>query len=364
MAQPVETLKLAINQAALPNSETIAPKPKQNKRLLTREAAPMLLMLSIFILAMLFVPNFSSSGNLRNVLVQSVPLLLTAVGQTLVIITAGIDLSVGETVTLSTIIASSLLGLDTIGIPLGILTCLLAGTLIGAANAFMIGRLNLPPFLATLATMFCLQGLNLYLRPVPGGFVPTEFRLIATARLGAIPIFPVIVVLLLGMLAFHFSRARFGLQTHAVGADETRARLSGVSVQRIKLSVYILSSVLASIAGLFLAARTGSGDPQIGSTYVFDSITATVLGGASLLGGLGTLWGALASGLILAMLANILNLLGVITYWQWIIRGAILVLAVAGFSSLDVREKGIAATLKQLVRKWNRSSDESVSQPH
>lgn len=364
MAQPVATPKLVINQAALTNSGTIAPKSKQNKRWLTRAAAPMLLMLSTFILAILFVPNFNGSGNLRNVLVQSVPLLLTAVGQTLVIITAGIDLSVGETVTLSTIIASSLMGLDGFGIPLGVVACMLVGTIIGAANAFMIGRLNLPPFLATLATMFCLQGLNLYLRPVPGGFVPTEFRLIATARLGAIPIFPVIVVLLLGMLAFHFSRARFGLQTHAVGADETRARLSGVSVQRIKLSVYIFSGVLASIAGLFLAARTGSGDPQIGSTYVFDSITATVLGGASLLGGLGTLWGALASGLILAMLANILNLLGVVTYWQWIIRGAILVLAVAAYSIMDVRTRGIAAALKQWAQKRNRSSDESVSQPH
>ncbi|HEU4744134.1 MAG TPA: hypothetical protein VFS61_02815, partial [Anaerolineales bacterium] len=146
--------------------------------------------------------------------------------------------------------------------------------------------------------------------------------------------------------------------------DEMRARLSGVSVRRIKFSVYVFSSVLASIAGLFLAARTGSGDPQIGSTYMFDSITATVLGGASLLGGLGTLWGALASGLILAMLANILNLLGVVTYWQWIIRGAILVLAVAAYSIMDVREKRIGTLLKQWVRKWNRSGDESVSQLH
>jgi ribose/xylose/arabinose/galactoside ABC-type transport system permease subunit len=97
---------------------------------------------------------------------------------------------------------------------------------------------------------------------------------------------------------------------------------------------------------------------------VFDSITATVLGGASLLGGLGTLWGALASGLILAMLANILNLLGVVTYWQWIIRGAILVLAVAAYSIMDVRTRGIAAALKQWAQKRNRSSDESVSQPH
>lgn len=362
MDRSIEKPKRNVNDTSLASSRHMAGKTKRSNRLMTRDAVPVLITLAIFALAMLFVPNFSGSGNLRNVLVQSVPLLLTAVGQTLVIITAGIDLSVGETVTLSTILASSLMGLENVGIPLGIIACLLAGSLIGAVNALMIGRLNLPPFLATLATMFCLQGLNLYLRPVPGGFVPLEFRSIAIARLGPIPIVPVIVVLLLGAIAFHFSRARFGLQAHAVGADETRARLSGVSISRVKLSVYVFSSVLASIAGLFLAARTGSGDPQIGSTYMFDSITATVLGGASLLGGLGTLWGALASGLILAMLANILNLLGVVTYWQWIIRGAILVLAVAGYSIMDVREQGFATMVKQFLRRFDPHASPTSTQ--
>jgi len=328
-------------------------KLKRN-RLLTRSTAPMLLMLSIFILALLFVPNFSSSGNIRNVLVQSIPLLLTAVGQTVVIITAGIDLSIGETVTLSTIIASGLMQMDHLGIPTAIIACLLAGALVGIANAYMIGRLNLPPFLATLATMFCLQGLNLYLRPVPGGFVPPEFRAIATLQIGSVPLAAVVISLVLGAIAYHFSRARFGLQAHAVGADETRAMLSGVSIRRVKLSVYVISGVLASMAGLFLVARTGSGDSHIGSTYMFDSITATVLGGASLAGGLGTLWGAMASGFVLAMLANILNLLGVITYWQWIIRGVILVTAVAGYSLFDIQNNGAVASIKAVLQKLRR----------
>lgn len=360
-AQPLQETKREVNQAMAASPSHIARKVKRNHWLMSREAAPVMLMLAILALAMLLVPNFGSSGNLRNVLVQSVPLLLTAVGQTLVIITAGIDLSIGETVTLSTILASSLMGLEYVGIPLAIIACLLAGTLVGIANALMIGRLNLPPFLATLASMFCLQGLNLYLRPVPGGFVPLEFRSIASARIGPIPIVPVVFVILLSVIALHFSRAKFGLRAYAVGADETRARLSGVSLRQVKLSVYVCSGLLASIAGLFLAARTGSGDPHIGSTYMFDSITATVLGGASLLGGLGTLWGALASGLVLAMLANILNLLGVITYWQWIIRGAILVLAVAGYSLMDVRDKGIATAMKLMLRKLGRPAKDSES---
>ncbi len=305
---------------------------------LSRANAPILLTGFILLLAIFFVPKFGSIGNIRNVLVQSVPLLLTAVGQTLVIITAGIDLSIGEMVTLSTIIASSVMTLGYVGIPGALAACLLAGVLVGSANALMVNRLNLPPFLATLATMFCLQGVNLYLRPVPGGAVLPEFRTITTFQISSIPLTPIVVLLVMGAFAYHFSRARFGLQAYSVGADENRAMLSGVAVHRIKFVVYLAASILASLAGLFLAARTGSGDARIGGTYVFDSITATVLGGASLAGGLGTIWGALASGFVLAMLSNILNLLGVITYWQWIIRGAILVLAVAIYSFIDVRE--------------------------
>ncbi len=358
---PVEEAKRESKPVIAVRADNVARKVKLNNRWMTRNGAPVVLMLVIFALAMLIVPNFRGSGNIRNVLVQSVPLLLTAVGQTLVIITAGIDLSIGETVTLSTILASELMQIDYVGIPAAVISCLMAGAIVGIANALMIGRLNLPPFLATLASMFCLQGLNLYLRPVPGGFVPPEFRSIATAHIGPVPVAAVVVVLVLSVIAFHFSRARFGLQAHAVGADETRARLSGVSIRRVKLAAYVFSGLLASIAGLFLAARTGSGDPHIGSTYMFDSITATVLGGASLLGGLGTLWGALASGLVLAMLANVLNLLGVITYWQWIIRGAILVIAVAGYSLMDVRDKRIATIMKVTLQKLGRPARESES---
>ncbi|MEO8288170.1 MAG: ABC transporter permease [Chloroflexota bacterium] len=336
-------------------------KTGSNNHVGARNGAPVALLLLVLAVAILWVPNFATTGNIRNVLVQSVPLLLTTVGQTLVIITAGIDLSVGEVVTLSAILASGLMQPGYPGAPAAVAACLLAGVLVGGANAFMIGRLNLPPFLATLATMFCLQGVNLYLRPVPGGFVPPEFRAIVTAQVGMVPVAPVIALLLLGVLALHFSRSRFGLQAYAVGGDEGRARLSGVSTSRVKLAVYAASGVLASIAGLFLAARTGTGDPNIGSTYVFDSITATVLGGASLLGGRGSLWGALASALVLAILANVLNLLGVVTYWQWIIRGVILVLAVAGYSVLELRERGAANVFDALSKRFKRQAGQSAS---
>jgi ribose transport system ATP-binding protein len=325
---------------------------RKSKFAVNRSNAPILLMTLLLALAMFFVPNFAGSNNIKNVLVQSVPLLLTAVGQTAVIITGGIDLSIGEVVTLSTIIASGLMPLDHIGIPGAVLACLAAGCAIGAANALMVNRLSLPPFLATLATMFCLQGINLYLRPVPGGAVPESFRWIATLRMGPIPVAALIVLVTMAGLAYHFSRSRFGLQVHALGEDENRSRLSGVSTQKVRLYTYLMAGILASLAGLFLAARTGSGDPKIGSTYVFDSITATVLGGASLAGGIGTLWGALTSGLVLAMLANILNLLGVTTFWQWIIRGVILVSAVAVYSLIDALTSSTPPVFAQMIKNW------------
>lgn len=334
------------------NSTEIADEDheRRSRWSLSRSNAPILLMAFILTLALIFVPNFSNLGNLRNVMVQSVPLLLTAVGQTLVIITAGIDLSIGEMVTLSTILATSVMTLEHVGIAGALVTCLLAGALVGSANAFMVNQLNLPPFLATLATMFFLQGVNLYLRPVPGGSVSPAFRELAKFQLGQVPLTPLIVVLVIGIFAYHFSRSRFGLQLYSVGGDENRARLSGVANRRLKLIVYVTASMIASLAGMFLAARTGSGDARVGGTYVFDSITATVLGGSSLAGGAGTIWGALASGFVLAMLSNILNLLGVITYWQWIIRGAILVSAVAIYSLIDMK----AADPVELFRKWIR----------
>jgi len=298
-----------------------------------RTVVPLLLLLFAVVVCTLWVPEFGSPTNVRNVLVQSVPLLLTSVGQTLVIITAGIDLSIGAVVTFSVVLASWLMQPEYGGIWVGVLGCVAAGLAIGVANALMVVRLDLPPFLATLATMFLLDGLSLTLRPVMGGSIPTEFRSVATASLGPAPLAPVVTLAVLIALAVHLSRSRFGLRLHAVGGDERKARLAGVSAGNVKFVVYVVASVLASIAGLFLAARVGIGDPNVGGTYQFDSITASVLGGTSLAGGLGTLWGAIAGALGLQIIGNSLNLLGVVAYWQWILKGSLLVIAVAAYSA-------------------------------
>ena len=298
-----------------------------------RTLGPILLLVIGATLAWFLVPRFGSPVNNGYFLLQSVPLLLTAVGQTLVIITAGIDLSVGAVVTLSGVIAALLMDPANGGsIILALLAVFAAAIAVGLVNGLLIVRYNLPPFLATLGMTFFLAGVNLYLMPVPGGKIAESFQDAAATRWGYVPATVVATLLLLAAIAVYVDRSRFGLRLRAVGWNERAARLAGVSPARIKVLAYVCSALLASLAGLFIASRTGSGDPLVGNSYQLSSISASVLGGVDLFGGQGTVWGALAGALVLAMIGNVLNLLGVVAYWQWIVQGFVLLLAVALYS--------------------------------
>ena len=295
-----------------------------------RTVGPIVLVVVGALFAYFLVPRFGTRINIGYFLLQSVPLLLTAVGQTLVIIAAGIDLSVGASVTLAGVIASLIMDPANGGsVPLALAGCLAAALAVGLVNGLLIVRYNLPPFLATLSMTFFIAGVNLYLRPVPGGHIAESFQNAAATRWGFLPATVVVTLILLSAIAVYVDRSRFGLQLRAVGWNEKSARLAGVSVGKVKIVAYISSALLASAAGLFIASRTGSGDPLVGNTYQLSSISAAVLGGVDLLGGRGTVWGAIAGALVLAMIGNVLNLLGVVAYWQWIVQGFILLLAVA-----------------------------------
>lgn len=301
---------------------------------------PIAILVTVVALASLFVPRFATPLNIGNVLVQSVPLMFVATGQTLVLLSGGMDLSVGEVVTLCTIIASSIMQPGPAGIALGVAACLLASSLVGAANGIGSSRLGLPPFLVTLGMMFALQGVNLFLRPTPGGSIPRAFRQIAQLQIGVVPVAALVTLLIVGAVAVHVRRSRFGLRLFAVGGDERRAHLAGISPHGVKISAYVACALLAALAGLFLAARTGSGDRFIGSSYGFDSITAAVMGGTSLSGGKGNLWGSVASALLLGVISNLLNLLHVVAYWQWIVKGMLLIVAVTMYTLGEVRGHG------------------------
>lgn len=295
-----------------------------------RTVGPIVLLVVGALLADFLVPRFGTRINIGYLLLQSAPLLLTAVGQTLVIMSAGIDLSVGACVTLAGVIASLVMDPANGGsVPLALAACVGAAVAVGLINGLLIVRYNLPPFLATLGMTFFLAGMNLYLRPVPGGHIARSFQDAATARWGTIPATPVVTLIVLFLIATYVDRSRFGLRLRAVGWNQKSARLAGVSLGEIKVAAYIGSALLASAAGLFIASRTGSGDPLVGNTYQLSSISAAVLGGVDLFGGRGTIWGAIAGALVLAMIGNVLNLLGVVAYWQWIVQGLILLVAVA-----------------------------------
>jgi ribose/xylose/arabinose/galactoside ABC-type transport system permease subunit len=139
----------------------------------------------------------------------------------------------------------------------------------------------------------------------------------------------VVTLILLALIAIYMDRSRFGLRLRAVGWNEKAARLANVSPGKVKIAAYIGSALLATLAGIFIASRTGSGDPLVGNTYQLASISAAVLGGVDLFGGRGSIWGAIAGALVLAMIGNVLNLLGVVAYWQWIVQGLVLLVAVA-----------------------------------
>ena len=298
-----------------------------------RTAGPIVLLVAGAVLAYFLVPRFGTLINIRYFLLQSVPLLLTAVGQTLVILTAGIDLSVGASVTLAGVIAS--LVMDPVNggsVSLALAACVGAALAVGLVNGLLVVRYNLPPFLATLGMTFFLAGINLYLRPVPGGHIAASFQNVASARWGVAPAVPIVTLVLLFAIAVDIDRSRFGLRLRAVGHNAKAARLAGVSSGAVKIVAYIGSALLAAAAGLFIAARTGSGDPLVGNGYQLSSISAAVLGGVDLFGGRGTIWGAIAGALTLAMIGNVLNLLGVVAYWQWIVQGLVLLLAVALYS--------------------------------
>ncbi len=181
----------------------------------------------------------------------------------------------------------------------------------------------------TIGTMSIAQGIALQLRPQPGGLIPKEFAWLAAGEVLGIPVatFFFAIVVLIGLWVLNTTR--FGRYIYAVGANEETTRLTGLPTDRIKLGAYVICSFTAALAGIFLSSRIRSGDALIGTSFGLDSITAVVLGGTSLFGGRGSLLGTVAGVFIIASLSNIMNLIGVSTYYQFILKGAILVIAVS-----------------------------------
>lgn len=295
----------------------------RSSRLRRLAALPVIMLLVILAAALgVLSPHALSPQNLINILNQQASLILVTIGQVIVILTSGLDLSVGAVVSMTTAIVSH----DT---PYGVPLALAAALTVGLVNAIGIIRLGVHPILMTLSTMTAVQGIALFVRPIPGGQVAGWMTDYANGAVLGLPLPALLAAAAALFAAVFIARSRFGLHLLAIGSSQQSALLGGVNTERTILAAYLLSSFFACLGGLNLAARLSSGDPLVGSSFAIDSIAATALGGTQLSGGLGGITGPVVGVLFLALLGNGLNLLNISTYYQMIIKGALLILAVS-----------------------------------
>jgi ribose transport system permease protein len=310
---------------------------------------------SLFALALMVIAlsvlsdNFLTADNGWNILRQISVNLCLSIGMTLVILSGGIDLSVGAILGLAGAVAAGLLKngltLAMFGVRLEFTTAgtIAAGLAVGAAagwvNGSAITRFRLPPFVATLGMLSIARGLTMLWT---GGFPITslgpDFGFLGTGAVLGMPMPVWIMLALVAIFVVVTQRTRFGRHIYAVGGNERAARLTGLNVARIKVAVYTLAGALAGVAGLIVTARLDSAQPNAGLGYELDSIAAVVIGGTSLSGGRGSVWGTVLGCLIIGVLNNGLFLLNVSPFWQQVIKGGVILLAVA-IDKLNSRDR-------------------------
>lgn len=294
----------------------------------SRQFGTLIGLMIVTIVFWILSPYFLTVSNVMNIAEQTSINALIAVGMTFVIITAGIDLSVGSIVAVSGVVMAGALqgGLSD---ALGILVGLLIGVTCGLTNGLLISYGRLPPFIATLGMMSVARGAALFYtegRPISG--FSQGFRFLATGELAGIPA-PVILMVVVYVIAHVvLKRTKLGRYTYAIGGNEEAANLSGVNTKMIKTIVYGISGLLSALAAVVLTARLNSAQPIAGMMYELDAIAAVVIGGTSLMGGEGKISGTLIGAFIMGILRNGLNLLGLSSFTQQIIIGSVIILAV------------------------------------
>ncbi|WP_319469040.1 ribose ABC transporter permease [uncultured Trichococcus sp.] len=316
-------MKLGIQ--ALKSTKEKGPTTKKLNKL-----GPLLALVVLVIFVTIMNPNFLAPANLLNLLRQVSTNALIAFGMTFVIITGGIDLSVGSTLALSSALMAGMIasGLNPV-LAMGI--GLLLGAFLGACNGVMITKGKMAPFIATLATMTIYRGLTLVYtdgNPITGIGDSFIFKYMGRGYLFGIP-FPVVVMLLFfGVLYVLLHKMTFGRKTFALGGNEKAAFIAGIKSDRIKIAIYSISGLMAAVAGIIITSRLNSAQPTAGNAYEMDAIASVVLGGTSLSGGRGRLVGTLIGALIIGTLNNGLNLLGVSSFYQQVVKGVVIIIAV------------------------------------
>lgn len=305
-------------------------KLKSANTSLFQKIAPFIGLILIIIIITAINPSFLSMSNILNVLRQVSINALIAFGMTFVILTGGIDLSVGSILALTGAVTAGMMasGIDPI---LAMLLGLFLGAVLGAINGVIIAKGKVAPFIATLATMTIYRGLTLVYtegRPISGLGDSMGFQMLGKGYFLGIPIPVVTMLVSFGILYFILKKTTFGRRVYAVGGNEEASVLSGINADRIKIYVYSLVGALAALASLILTSRLNSAQPTAGQMFELDAIAAVVLGGTSLTGGRGWIVGTLIGALIIGVLNNGLNLIGVSSFFQQVVKGAVILLAV------------------------------------
>jgi ribose/xylose/arabinose/galactoside ABC-type transport system permease subunit len=312
-------------------SET-KPEPQDRKlpvrRLLAR-ANVYIAFASLVVIAEIASPAFLSGNNISNMLQQVAPLGIVVIGQTLVIVVRGLDLSVGSVMATAAVAATAFNGLNGDVLPI-IGVSLLIGLGTGLANGLLITKRSVPPFLATLAMWIVLEGCRYaYNGGAPSGNVPAFFRVIGAGGFHGVPYNILIMAAIAAVFIVTLHLSTFGRKIFLVGGNPVMARLVGIHVDRVVIACYVLSSLLAATAGLILSGFVGLVDNFVGRGFELDSIVAAVLGGVALSGGRGTIVGALAGAALLVIITNAVLLFGLPFQFQLIIKGIVIVIAAA-----------------------------------
>lgn len=291
---------------------------------------PIIALIVLMVFVTILNPSFIKPSNLLNLLRQVSINALIAFGMSFVILTGGIDLSVGSVLALTSALFAGMLGM---GVPtfIAIPLALIIGLVLGGINGVLVTRFSMAPFIATLATMTIFRGLTLV---YTGGNPITDFsdafsyKFIGRGYVLGVP-WPVILMVIFFAISYVIlNKTPFGRKTYAIGGNERAAYISGIKTDRIKVKIYAISGLLAAMAGLILTSRLDSAQPTAGSAYEMDAIAAVVLGGISMSGGKGTIAGTLVGALILGTLNNGLNMLGVSSFYQQIVKGIVILIAV------------------------------------
>ena len=293
-----------------------------------REWSALLALVVTIVLFSILESAYLSVANLTTIITQAVTYGLMGIGMTCVIITGGIDLSVGSALALVACIGAQLAKAG-LPIPVWVVVCLLGGFLLGAINGFLVGTLKLQPFVATMGTMSIYRGVSYV---ITGGFpvlsVPRAYRNVFNFQITSTMTFSVVVFLVFAIImTIVMKKTKLGAHTYAIGGNEDAARLSGVRVARTKILMYGLAMLGTTLAGLVQVGRLGTGDPSTGSGYEMDAIAAAAIGGTSMAGGRGNIFGTVIGAILFSALKVGLIVMGVDTFYQFIVTGVVVIFA-------------------------------------